>query len=268
MNLDAHTGGFPHLLRSWRRQRRLSQLHLALAAGVSQRHLSFLESGRAQPSRAMILLLSQTLDVPLRERNSWLVSAGFAPLFPSRPLDDPRMAQVLAAVRMMLANHAPFPALAMDRAWNIRLANPPFERLASLLGDDLWSRTGGPERNLLRTFFHPNGLRPLVANWSAIAPLLWHRAVREAASSGGQAVQLLLAELAPYQDATTLRLPEDSALLPVLPVVLEKAGLRLSLFTVISTFGTAQDVTAEELRIESLFPADEATARFFRDAAV
>jgi hypothetical protein len=177
------------------------------------------------------------------------------------------MAQVLAAVRLMLANHAPLPALAIDRAWNIRLANPPFERLAALLGADLWARTGGPERNLMRAFFHPNGIRPFVANWSSVAPLLWHRAVREAASSGGHAVQQLLADLTPYQDAATLRLPEDSALLPVLPVVLEKEGLRLSLFTVISTFGTAQDVTAEELRIESLFPADEATARFFRDAA-
>jgi hypothetical protein len=145
--------------------------------------------------------------------------------------------------------------------------NPPFERLAALLGADLWARTGGPERNLMRAFFHPNGIRPFVANWSSVAPLLWHRAVREAASSGGHAVQQLLADLTPYQDAATLRLPEDSALLPVLPVVLEKEGLRLSLFTVISTFGTAQDVTAEELRIESLFPADEATARFFRDAA-
>jgi transcriptional regulator with XRE-family HTH domain len=266
MNPDAPAGGFPHLLRSWRRKCRLSQLQLALAAGVSQRHLSFLESGRAQPSRAMILLLSQTLEVPLRDRNAWLVSAGFAPVFPARPLEDPRMAQVLAAVHLMLANHAPFPALAVDRAWNIRLANPPFERLAALLGADLWARTGGPERNLLRAFFHPNGLRPLVANWPAIAPLLWHRAVREAAASGGEAVQRLLADLAPYQDDATLSLSEDNALVPVLPVVLEKEGLRLSLFTVISTFGTAQDVTAEEIRIESLFPADEATSRFFREA--
>ena len=254
------------MLRSRRRKCRLSQLQLALAAGVSQRHLSFLESGRAQPSRAMILLLSQTLEVPLRDRNSWLVSAGFAPVFPARSLDDPRMAQVLAAVRLMLANHAPFPALAVDRAWNIRLANPPFERLADLLGADLWSRTGGPERNLLRAFFHPGGLRPLVANWSAIAPLLWHRAVREAATSGGETVQQLLADLAPYQDAATLSPSEDNALLPVLPVVLEKDGLRLSLFTVISTFGTAQDITAEEIRIESFFPADDTTSRFFREA--
>src|SRR5476649_3060071 len=112
--------GFPLLLRSWRQKRRLSQLDLALSSGVSQRHVSFLESGRAKPSRSMILQLSETLEVPLRERNEWLTAAGFAPIFRARPLDDPQMGQVMAAVRMMLENHEPFPAVAIDRAWNIR----------------------------------------------------------------------------------------------------------------------------------------------------
>lgn len=258
--------GFPGLLRTWRRKRRWSQLELALASGVSQRHVSFLESGRARPSRGMILQLSETLEVPLRERNGWLMAAGFAPLFPARGLDDPRMGQVMGAVRMMLANHEPFPALALDRAWNVRLANGAFERLAAMLGEDVWARVGGG-RNLMRLFFHPEGIRPLVTNWAAVAPLLWCRARREAEAVGGEDMRRVLAELAEYQDAGTLWADEDAALLPVLPLEMVKDGARMSLFTVIATFGTAQDVTADELRIETLFPADEATEGLFRAMA-
>lgn len=258
--------GFPHLLKSWRQKRRLSQLELALDAGVSQRHLSYLEQGRARPSRAMILQLSEALDVPLRDRNDWLAAAGFAPFFKARPLDDPQMNQVMGAVRMMLANHAPFPAIALDRAWNIRMANAPFEMLTAMLGADLWTGLGGTERNLMRLFFHPRGIRPFVTNWTAIAPLLWHRAQREAEALGGQETKDVLLALADYQDAETLWAAEDAALVPVLPLEIEKEGLRVSLFTVIATFGTAQDVTADELRIESLFPADAATERLFRAA--
>ena len=261
-NWRVETQHFPHLLKHWRQRRRLSQLDLALSSGVSQRHVSFLESGRAKPSRGMILQLSETLEVPLRDRNDWLTAAGFAPVFKARPLDDPQMSQVMSAVRMMLANHAPFPALAVDRAWNIRLANAPFERMGALLGDDVWNRIGGTERNLMRLFFHPQGIKPFVTNWKAIAPLLWYRAQREAETLGGQEMKQVLSELSPYHD--TLWSSEDAALVPVMPLEISKDGLRISLFTVISTFGTAQDVTADELRIESLFPADEATERLFR----
>ncbi|KAB7739144.1 helix-turn-helix domain-containing protein [Parvibaculum sedimenti] len=259
--------GFPQLLRTWRQKRRLSQLDLALSAGVSQRHLSYLESGRAKPSRNMILQLSETLEVPLRERNDWLTAAGFAPAFRARPLDDPQMAQVMGAVRMMLANHEPFPAVALDRAWNIRMSNAPFDMLAAMIGADVWARVGGAERNLMRLFFHPGGIRPFVENWSSVAPLLWHRAQREAEALGGQEMKEVLSELGQYQDDETLWAAEDAALVPVLPLVIAKDGARISLFTVIATFGTAQDVTADELRIESLFPADEATEMLFREAA-
>ena len=177
------------------------------------------------------------------------------------------MNQVMNAVRMMLANHEPFPAIAIDRAWNIRLSNRPFDAVAAALGADLWTRTGSGERNLMRLFFHPAGIRPFVVNWTAVAPLLWHRARREAAATGGQEMEAVLAELARHQDADTLRSAEDPALVHVLPLTLEKDGLRLSLFTVIATFGTAQDVTADELRIETLFPADEATGEAFRAMA-
>lgn len=257
---------FPQLLRAWRQKRRLSQLELALESGVSQRHVSFLESGRAKPSRSMILQLSETLEVPLRERNDWLLAAGFAPIFRARPLDDPQMSQVMSALRMMLANHEPFPAIAIDRAWNVRLANGSFDMLVSMTGEDVWTRVGGSERNLMRLLFHPSGIRPLIANWNAIAPLLWHRARREADALGGQEMKDLLADLGQYQDAETLWAAEEAALVPVLPLEMQKDGLRVSLFTVIATFGTAQDVTADELRIESFFPADEATERLFRSA--
>lgn len=255
---------FAQLLKTWRQKRRLSQLELALESGVSQRHLSFLELGRAKPSRSMILQLSETLEVPLRERNDWLVAAGFAPIFRARPLDDPQMGQVMAAVRMMLANHEPFPAIAVDRSWNITLANRPFDLLGSMIGEDVWTRVGGSERNLMRLFFHPGGIAPLVSNWKAIAPLLWHRARREAETLGGSQMKTVLADLAQYQDAETLWAAEEAALVPVLPLEMEANGLRVSLFTVIATFGTAQDVTADELRIESFFPADAATEALFR----
>jgi transcriptional regulator with XRE-family HTH domain len=259
--------GFAPLLKNWRRRRRLSQLELSLASSVSQRHLSFLESGRARPSRSMVLQLCDTLEVPLRERNDWLLAGGFAPAFRERALEDPQMVQVLGAVKMMLANHEPYPALALDRAWNIRLTNAPFETLVGLSGADVWSRVGGGARNLMRLFFHPEGIRPLVSNWTAIAPLLWHRARRESEAIGGEEMKAVLDELATHQDAETLRFVEDSPLLPVLPVVMERDGLRASFFTVIATFGTAQDVTADELRIESFFPADAATEKLFRDFA-
>jgi transcriptional regulator with XRE-family HTH domain len=258
---------FRELLKTWRQKRRLSQLELALESGVSQRHVSFLESGRAKPSRSMILQLSETLEVPLRERNDWLVAAGFAPAFLARTLDDPHMSQVMSAVRMLLANHEPFPAIAIDRAWNIRLANRPFDALASLIGEGVWSRVGGAERNLMRLVFHPDGIRPLIANWPQIAPVLWHRARREADALGGQEMKAVLAELGRHQDAETLWTPEETALVPVLPLEIHSNGVRISLFTVIATFGTAQDVTADELRIESFFPADAATEKLFRSGA-
>lgn len=208
----------------------------------------------------MILRISDALDVPLRDRNDWLLAAGFAPIFPARPLDHPQMAQVLSAVRMVLSNHEPYPAVAIDRAWNLRLANAPFERLAVFLG-------AGDDPNLLRLFFHPQGIRPYVANWPAIAPLLWCRARHEAAASAPNSeLRRIVAELAPLV-ALDIDAERDAVLLPVLPFTLERSGVQLSLFSVIATFGTAQDITAEELRLETFFPADDATRTFFQNAS-
>jgi len=245
----------------------MSQLDLALTSGVSQRHVSFLESGRANPSRNMILQLSETLDVPLRERNDWLAAGGFAPLFRTRALDDPQMGQVMSAVRMMLTAHEPFPAIALDRGWNIRMSNRPFDMLGSMLGEDIWERVGGGQRNLMRLFFHPAGIRPFVTNWAAVGPLIWRRAVREAEALDGQDMKVVLADLAPFQEAAVLWSGADTALAPVLPFDMLVNGQKLSMFAIIATLGTAQDVTAEELRIETLFPADPDTEALFRTSA-
>ena len=270
LTADAHVtsdGGFPRLLREWRQKRRLSQLDLALSSGVSQRHVSFLESGRANPSRNMILQLSETLDVPLRDRNAWLTAAGFAPLFRTRTLEDPQMGQVLAAVRMMLTAHEPFPAIALDRAWNVRMSNKPFDLLGAMLGQDIWARVGGDQHNLMRLFFHPQGIKPFVTNWSAVGPLMWRRAHREAEALGGLEMKAVLDELAPLQDPVVLWSAADTALLPVMPFNMQVNGLRISMFAVVATFGTAQDVTADERRLETLFPADAETEALFRSAS-
>lgn len=259
--------GFPRLLREWRQKRRLSQLDLALSSGVSQRHVSFLESGRANPSRTMILQLSETLDVPLRDRNDWLTAAGFAPVFRSRALDDPQMGQVMAAVRMMLKAHEPFPAIALDRAWNVRMSNRPFDLLGAMLGEDIWTRVGGGERNLMRLFFHPQGIRPFVTNWAAVGPLMWRRARREAETLAGREMKAVLDDLAPFQDPEILWSAVDTALVPVMAFNMQVGDLKMSMFAVVATFGTAQDVTADELRIETLFPADPETEALFRGAA-
>lgn len=258
---------FARLLREWRQKRRLSQFDLALASGVSPRHVSFLESGRANPSRSMILQLSETLDIPLRDRNALLIAAGFAPVFRTSALDDPGMAPVLRAVRMMLTAHEPYPAIAIDRAWNIRMSNGPFDLLGAMLGDDLWTRVGGEQRNLMRLMFHPEGIRPLVTNWPAVGSIMWRRAQREAEDLGGTEMKAVLDELAPYQDHQALRVAADAALVPVMPLNMLVNGISISMFTVVATIGTAQDVTADELRIETLFPADAGTEALFRGAA-
>ena len=261
-----HEVGFAPLLREWRQKRRISQLELALTSGVSQRHVSFLESGRSNPSRSMILQLSETLDVPLRDRNAWLTAAGFAPIFRTRTLDDPQMVQVMNAVRMMLTAHEPFPAIALDRAWNVRMSNRSFDQLGTMLGEDIWTRVGGDQRNLMRLFFHPLGIRPLITNWSAVGPLMWRRALKEAETLDGREMKAVLDDLAPLQDPEILWSPADTALMPVTPFNLLVNGVTLSMFAVVATFGTAQDVTADELRIETLFPADAETETLLRGA--
>ncbi len=250
---------FGEVLRETRGARKLSQLDLAVEAGISQRHLSFLESGRARPSRGMVLQLAESLELPLRNRNRLLVAAGFAPVFPQRPLDSEAMAPVRQALERLLAHHEPYPALVMDRSWNILMTNRAFDRLGALQGDpeQMWQRVcGDGPRNMLKLTFHPQGLRPLISNMAEVGSHLLARARLEALEE--PSVAKLLDEILAYPD-TPLRWKTAEPVShppPVLPAQMRLGDARLNLFTMLSTFGTPQDITTDSLRVEHLFPAD------------
>lgn len=254
---------FGLLLKEWRRVRRKSQLAVALEAAVSPRHLSFVESGRSVPSRDMVQTLAAALDVPLRERNSLLVAAGYAPLYPERALDSSDLIQVRQALTRLLDHQEPYPAVVLDRQWNVLETNRAAPRLFAHFVD----LAALPEpRNLLRSMFDPAGLRPWIANWDAVAQTLVQRVFREAvAGVPDPRVLALLEELradpglpAPGPQATA---PD----LPFHPVQFRKGELSLSFFSMVTTVGAPLDITAQELRIEAFFPTDEATERFARD---
>lgn len=263
---------FGMLLKRWRNARRLSQLDLALESGISQRHVSFLESGRARPSRSMVLQLAEALHVPLRESNLLLQAAGFAAAYRERDLDAAVMAPVRDALELILAHHEPYPALVVDRDWNLQLANAAVARLLAVLGDveAAWARTcGDGPRNVVRLIFHPEGLRPFIANWEQSAPQLLQRLQREMLTAPSEGLGRLIEEL--RADPTVPRRwhvqDPELVLAPVLPVELLASGARLKLFSMLSTFGTPQDVTTDELRVETFFPADDATAAALRGLA-
>jgi transcriptional regulator with XRE-family HTH domain len=256
---------FGSSLRQWRKSRGLSQLELALTADSSARHLSFLENGRALPSRAMVLRLAEALDVPLRERNALLAAAGFASMFRETPLDSGAMREVQRALRLMLNKQEPYPALVIDRAWGIVETNAACARLMALLGV---AGADGP-LNLLRLMMHPNGMRQWVEDWEAGARMLLLQLRRELAAAGNDAtLGSLLEEVLGYPDVAALQeIAPDARAMPVLPLTIARDSLRLSWFTTVTTFGTPQDITMQELRIEMFYPADEATDRFSRELA-
>ena len=237
----------------------MSQLALAIEARVSPRHVSFVETGRAQPSRDMVLHLASTLNVPLREQNGLLLAAGYAPIFRESQLDAPEIRAVRAALDMMLAKHEPYPAVVMNRYWDILTANGAATRFFShLLGD---TRMPSPA-NVVRLMFDPAGLRPHVANWLEVAEALVRRVHREAV--GGVAdenAKTLLAEVLAYPDVPETWLQVDAArpLNPIIPVRFTKNGREFSFFSAVTTLGTPQDVTLQELRIESFYPIDGET---------
>jgi transcriptional regulator with XRE-family HTH domain len=251
---------FGSLLQTWRRRRRLSQLDLSVEAGVSQRHLSFVESGRSSPSREMVLHLAETLAVPPRERNALLVSAGYAPILVDRGLDHPDLAAARRAVDAILKGHAPNPALAVDRHWTLVAANAAVAPLLAGLPDDLL----GPAPNVLRLSLHPRGLAPRIPNlrdWRAHVLARLHRQID---ASGDPVLAALLEELKSYPVPTNARPPTPAAsLMGGHAFALELAapdGTVLKLITTTTVFGTAVDITLSELAIESFFPADDATA--------
>jgi transcriptional regulator with XRE-family HTH domain len=248
------------LLQYWRRTRNMSQLALATEAAVSPRHVSFLETGRAKPSREMVLHLADTLSVPLRERNALLMAAGYAPMFRESSLDAPQLAPVRAAIDAILTKQEPFPAVVMNRGWDIVATNRGAARLFRMLLD---GRTAPDTGNVLRLMFHPDGLRPSVANWESVARALVQRVHREALGGAfDDTARGLLAEILAYPDVPTAwrTLDLGAALLPVLPVSFQRGPFRFDFFSAVTVLGTPQDITVQELRIETFFPADAATA--------
>ena len=247
------------LLRSWRKTRSLSQLALALEAEVSPRHICFLETGRARPSRDMVVLLSNVLDVPLRERNAMLLAAGFAPLYRESRLDAPELGAVQTALQAILRQQEPFPAVVMNRHWDLVQTNQAAERFFGLL---LAGRAVPEPMNVVRLMFDPEGLRPCVSNWEAVAETLVQRVHREAV--GGvpdAATERLLSEVLDYPGVPKRlrRLNLAAPSVPVIPICFRQGEHAFNFFSAVTTLGTPQDVTLQELRIEAFFPADEAT---------
>jgi transcriptional regulator with XRE-family HTH domain len=246
-------------LRHWRTHRRLSQLDLAQEAEVSTRHLSYVETGRAAPSREMVLRLAERLEVPLRERNALLVAAGFAPMYRQRSLDDPAMAAARRAVDLVLKGHEPFPALAVDRHWNLVAHNA----LVPLLMEGASPELLKPPINVLRLSLHPEGVAPRIANLSQWRVHLLERLQQQIAATGDAVLQSLHDELEAYpapavsHDAPVI----DTALSAVaVPFQVVMPSGVLSFLSTITIFGTPVDVTLQELAVESFFPADEQTA--------
>ncbi|SHN83415.1 helix-turn-helix domain-containing protein [Bradyrhizobium erythrophlei] len=255
------------LLRQWRDVRGKTQLDLSFDAGVSQKHISFVESGRSIPSRQMLLDLAQALDVPLRERNELLVAAGYAPVYSGDALEAPVMNSIAKALQRMLRQHEPFPALVIDRHWNVVMTNEAAPALFNCFVDlAAWPQP----RNLLHLMFDPRGLRPFVANWPETARGLLARVYREALGHViDDKTKALLAALSQYPGVKAeWRAPSPGSVLPMIPLSLVKGGVTLNYFSLITTVGTPQTVTAEELRLECMFPADDKTetehARFLK----
>jgi transcriptional regulator with XRE-family HTH domain len=246
------------LLRVWRQRRRLSQLDLANDAEVSARHLSFLETGRARPSREMLLRLAERLEVPLRERNELLLAAGFAPAYGRRALDSPDMAAVTRALDLVLTAYEPYPAVVVDRSWELVTANAS----VALFLDGVPAHLLEPPANVLRLSLHPEGLAPRIANLPQWRAHLLHRLGREAHLTGDPGLAALHRELAALPGGSDRSTPDGIAV----PLRLRTDDGVLSFLSTVTTFGTAVDLTAAELSVEAFLPADEVTAEVLRAA--
>jgi transcriptional regulator with XRE-family HTH domain len=260
-------GGVPaygRMLRQWRTTRRMSQLGLATEAGISTRHLSFLETGRAQPSREMVELLAGMLDVPLGERNALLVAAGYAPAYGERPLGAPELEPVRRALEFILRQQEPFPALVVDRQWNIVMKNAAAGRIFQLFC--------GPNKtsNVMRSVFDPDGLRPAIVNWSCVAECLMQSLHREVAATGSEAVVQLRDEVLAYPGVPSRwRTPNGlSSFPPLVSMQLRNGDVSMGFFSTITVFATARDVTLQHLKIECFFPADAVTEQTARRLAI
>jgi transcriptional regulator with XRE-family HTH domain len=264
-NEPAPRASLGDLLRDWRKRRHQSQLALALQAGVSQRHLSFVESGRAQPSREMVLHLAEQLDIPLRERNRLLNAAGFASMFPQHALDDPALAAARRAIERVLQAHEPYPAIAIDRHWTLVAAN----RAAGAFMAGVAPSLLGPPTNVLRASLHPEGMAPRIANLTQWRTHLLSRLQRECELTGDSTMRALLDELRGYSypvswsgsRAASIAHADERVFVPL--QLTTDAGV-LSFISTTTVFGTPVDVTVSEIALECFFPADDATAEFLR----
>lgn len=269
MTVNLSDLSFGGLLRQWRTQRKLSQLDLALESDVSQRHLSFLESGRARPSQQMVMLLAEVLEIPLRERNTLLAAAGFAPFYRQRGLAEVDMAPVQDALTRMLEHHEPYPAVVVDRDFNLLMDNRAFQAMIGLFGDPaaVWQACcPDTQPNLLRLTFHAQGARPFIRNFDEVGAIMLQRAYRETLAGSSEPIRRFVEEMRRDPSVPAhwhVNVPGEAPA-PVLPLVLGQGDLELRLFTMISTFGTPHDITTDEIRVETFFPADAATERFLR----
>jgi transcriptional regulator with XRE-family HTH domain len=251
------------LVRTWREQRHLSQLDLAAEADISQKHLSFIESGRSTPSREMVITLAEHLDVPLRERNTMLLAAGFAPIYRDRPLDDPAMVRARSAIERLLKAHEPYPALAVDRQWILVSANAAVAPLIAGADPELVR----PPVNVVRLSLHPRGLGPLIVNLSEWRAHLIERLRRQYRITRDVAIDALLTEVAAFPEGGAKRDGNGAAGEAdsiAVPLKLRTHRGVLSFLSTVTVFGTAVDITLSELSLEAFYPADEATAAELR----
>ena len=263
MSVDAPPQTVGTLLRDWRQRRRLSQMDLSNEAEVSARHLSFVETGRSKPSRELLLHLAEHLDVPLRERNTLLLAAGYAPTYRQSMLGTEEMAPVRDALEKILSGHEPYPAVVVDRHWDLVSANQP---AMAILTEGVAPTLLTPVPNAMRVSLHPDGLAPKIANFEEWSAHLMERLHRQVAASGDPQLAALIDELRDYpgvSEGQGAAAPDPATQLFV-PLVLRHGGRDLRFFSTLATFGTALDITVAELAIESFFPADEATAAALR----
>ena len=261
--------GVGPLLRRWREARHLSQLELALEAEVSARHICFLETGRAEPSRAMLLTLANVLDVPLREQNYLLMAAGFAPIYGETGLDDPRMTRVCAAVEIILKNNEPRGAYAYDRHWNIMMANHAFIKFLTVVlgqppqGLEPVRVASEPRLNVLRLVFYPGLVRKVIVNWETIAKSLLNEAYQRIAWARDDTLKNLITEILGYPGVPERwRQPDlDTPRDLILPTELNLNGLIVRMFSTMTTLAAPNDVTLQDLHIEAFYPADAAAEK-------
>lgn len=263
---------FAEILRSWRETRSFSQLELALASRVSQRHVSFLELGRTHPSREMVDMLADALQIPQHERNLFLSAAGYSPAMQFLEISDPAMKPVVSAVTMMLRHHEPNPAFVATRDWTMVERNDAMGRVFDLMCDSeqMWQRVAGDgPRNIMRLVFHPKGLRPYIANWDEFALMMIVRLRREYSATGNEKLRQMLAAALAHPDMPPAAHDTTavSSTQTVVPIELAQGRTRLRMFSVCTTFSSAQGFTNDELRLESFYPADDACSDLLRELA-